>query len=102
MWTSVLDSDKKKCKFNLYKYKTPFKYGHTNFVVRLFHFKLIAFIFYTICMSFQTIVVVLIFKAISDNFAIQVLCLIIPVIAVYKIFDTKLLKISYFPWYCLV
>ena len=52
MWTSVLDSDKKKCKFNLYKYKTPFKYGHTNFVVRLFHFKLIAFIFYTICMSF--------------------------------------------------
>ena len=44
----------------------------------------------------------LIFILITDNFAIHVFNLIIPVIAVYKCFKTKLLKISYFLQYCLI
>ena len=44
----------------------------------------------------------LIFILITDNFAIQVFNLIIPVIAVYSCFKTKFLKISYFLQYCLI
>ena len=96
--------------FNSYKCKTPFKCVHSNFVVNLLLYKLITFMLVCClheildyCDYFNKLLdCLLIFILIADNFAIQVFNLIIPVIAVYKSFKTKLLKISYFLQCCLI
>ena len=94
--------------FNLYKSKTPFKCVHSNFVVNLLLYKLITFMLLC-CLHeildyydyFDKVLnYLLIFLLITDKFAIQVFNLITPVIAIYKSFKTKLLKISYFLQYC--
>ena len=96
--------------FNSYKCETPFKCVHSNFVVNLLLYKLITLILLCClheildyCDYFDKVLdCLLIFILITDKFAIQVFNLIIPVIAVYKSFKTKLLKISYFLQYCLM
>ena len=96
--------------FNSYKCKTPFKCGHSNFVFNLLLYKLITFMLVCClhkildcCNYFDKLLdCLLIFILITNNFPIQVFNLMIPVIAVYKSFKTKLLKITYFLQYCLI
>ena len=96
--------------FNSYKYKTPFKCVHSNFVVNLLLYKLITIMFVCClheildyCDYFDKLLdCLLIFILVTDNFSIQVFHLIIPVIDVHKSLKTKLLKISYFLHYCLI
>ena len=96
--------------FNSYKCKTPFKGEHSNFVDNLLLDKLITFRLLcclheilNYCDYFDKVLdCLLIFILITDKFSIHVFNLIIPVIAVYKSFKTKLLKISYFLQYCLM
>ena len=95
--------------FNSCKCKTSFKCVHRNFVVNLLLYKLVTFMllcclheFLDYCDYFDNVLdCLLIFILITDIFAVQVFNLIIPAIAVYKRFKTKLLKISYFSQYCL-
>ena len=83
---------------------------HSNFVADLLFHKLITFILLC-CLHeildysdyFDKVLdYLLIFILITDKFAIQVFNLIILVIAVYKSFKTKLLKVNYFLQYCLM
>ena len=90
--------------------KCKIEWVHSNFLANLSLYKLITFILLCCSHKFlgygdcfdKVLDFPLILILITDNFAIQEYSLIIPVIAVYKIFKTKLPNISCFLQYCLI